>query len=90
MNLRDAVLAILGGLSLTLSMAPFNLWPLALVAAAILFHLLNNKKPLDAFYRALLFSFSLFISGASWVFVSIHEFGYMPMPVAWLLTFIFW
>lgn len=89
MNLRDAVLAILGGLSLTLSMAPFNLWPLALVAAAILFHLLNNKKPLDAFYRALLFSFSLFISGASWVFVSIHEFGYMPIPLACLLTFIF-
>ena len=89
MNLRDAVLAILGGLSLTLSMAPFNLWPLALVAAAILFHLLNNKKPLDAFYRALLFSFSLFISGASWVFVSIHEFGYMPIPLACLLTLIF-
>ncbi len=89
MKLRDTVLAFFGGIFLTLSLAPFNIWPLAVLATALLFYTIGNHKPKCAFWMALIFSFSLFLSGASWVFVSIHEFGYAPAPLAAFLTLLF-
>jgi len=80
--------AVAGAL-ITLSLAPFGLWPLAIIAAGALYWLIYDKKIKPAFSVCLAFGLGLFLSGASWVYVSIHEFGYTPSWLAAVLTFLF-
>lgn len=85
------VLATLAGAMGTLALAPFGYWPLAIVSIALLYGLLETlrKTPKLFFLLAFIYGLALFGSGASWVYVSIHEFGYLPVPLAALLTIIF-
>jgi len=67
------VAALCGG-ALVLSLAPFNLWPLALVSAGGLYTLLVLKP--EAVNRiGLAFGLAKFGVGLSWVYVSIHVYG---------------
>lgn len=88
-----AIGALTSGVLVTLSLAPFNYWPLALISTAILFTLLQQRdksRPIkQAALLGWLFGLGLFGSGASWVYVSIHEFGYTSIPLAAFLTFLF-
>ncbi|AKX47750.1 acyltransferase [Thiopseudomonas alkaliphila] len=76
---------LMGGL-ITLSLAPFNFWPLALVAVAWLYLAVNELSPKQSFVRGWWFGFGAFLSGTSWVYVSIHNFGNAPPWLAGLLT----
>jgi apolipoprotein N-acyltransferase len=69
------LLAPLAGASITLSLAPFALWPAALVGCAVLAYLLARCTAAQAAWRGWLFGVGLFGSGASWVYVSIHVYG---------------
>ncbi|MBT8151824.1 MAG: apolipoprotein N-acyltransferase [Gammaproteobacteria bacterium] len=89
MSYAKVFYAVLAGVFVTLSLAPFHVWPLALLATALLFHVTSKAGAKQAFFYCFLFSLALFISGASWVYVSIHEFGYIAMPLAILLTLLF-
>ncbi len=82
----SALLALLSGSLVTLSLAPFFIWPLALIAAAALFLLLQNQTPKQACWLGWLFGLGMYGSGASWVYVSIHEFGYTSVQLAIFLT----
>lgn len=88
-----AIGALTSGALITLSLAPFNYWPLAVISAAILFTLLQQRDKSGPIKQAALlgwlFGLGLFGSGASWVYVSIHEFGYTSIPLAAFLTFLF-
>jgi len=67
------VAALCGG-ALVLSLAPFNVWPLAFVSAGGLYTLLTLKP--EAVNRiALGFGLAKFGVGLSWVYVSIHVYG---------------
>ncbi|WP_439134244.1 apolipoprotein N-acyltransferase [Pseudomaricurvus sp.] len=83
------LLTTLAGSLTPLALAPLDWWPLALVTPACLALLSWNQylKPL----LSLCFGFGLgmFGVGVSWVYVSIHEFGYAPVWLAVLLTAIF-
>ncbi len=68
-------LALGGGLLLPLAFAPFGLWPLALLAMALLFHCWTGATVRQAAWRGWLFGLGLFGLGVSWVQVSIHQFG---------------
>lgn len=81
--------ALLAGLSLTLAFAPFNLFPLAVLAPALLFLLWRGATPGRAAWRGWLFGFGLFIGGVSWIYVSLHYFGHMAAPLAILAVLIF-
>ncbi|WP_019530712.1 apolipoprotein N-acyltransferase [Dasania marina] len=81
--------ALLAGGLITLSLAPFNYWPLGIVSAALFVFLFQRLTPKQAAWRGWWFGFGLFASGASWVYVSIHEFGYAPVPLAVFITFLF-
>ncbi|MGB5324884.1 MAG: apolipoprotein N-acyltransferase, partial [Pseudomonadales bacterium] len=89
MNYARVFYALLAGAFITLSLAPFDVWALALLAAALLFHVLQNATARTASLYIFLFSLALFGSGASWVYVSIHEFGFVAKPLAILLTALF-
>ena len=48
-----------------------------------------EPNPTRAAWRGFLFGLGLFGVGVSWVYVSLHNFGHMPVPLAALATFLF-
>lgn len=87
--MRENIFAITAGLFITLSLSPFNAWPLGIVAALLLSLSLNNSSTAQAAWRGWLFGTAMFGSGTSWVYVSIHTYGGASVPLAVGLTTIF-
>ncbi len=85
----SSLISIASGIGITLSLAPFNYWPLAILSAGCLFLLMQGKNIRQAAIFGWLFGLGLFGSGASWVFVSIHDFAYTSAAMAALLTALF-
>lgn len=79
--------ALLAGLALPFAFAPWGYWPLALVSPAVLFLAWRHAAPARAAGRGFLFGFAAFLTGTWWTFVSVHEFGAAPVPLAAFLTF---
>lgn len=95
---------ILAGAMQTLTLAPFDYWVLGplsigiilLVTRAIsntsspsnLQDAINNRSHRGFFY-GVLFGLGLFGSGASWIYVSIHTYGYASPALASILTIAF-
>lgn len=82
-------LALIAGALVTPSLAPFNLWPLGIVSVTLLALVLHQLSPLAAAKRGWFYGLGLFGSGTSWVYVSIHVYGYAPVPLAAFLTLLF-
>jgi apolipoprotein N-acyltransferase len=82
-------IAFLAGMLITLSLAPYKLWPAA-IAAIVLYTLsLFQLSPRQAFIRGWWFGFGVFSTGVSWVYVSIHTHGHTSPPLATLFTGLF-
>ncbi len=63
--------------------APLQWSPLAVLALALLFHLwLRTDSPRRAALLGFLFGLGYFGAGVSWIYVSLHDFGAMPAPLA--------
>lgn len=77
------------GTLLPLSLAPFHLWPIAILSMAVLFRTLQHQTVKQAFTKSLVFGFGMFFAGVSWVYVSIHEHGFIPAPLALAATTLF-
>lgn len=86
---RGELTAILAGTLISLSLAPYNIWPLGIVASATLAILLQGLNGKQGLKRAFAFGVGMFGGGTSWVYVAISEFGYTAAPLAALLTAIF-
>jgi apolipoprotein N-acyltransferase len=70
--------------------APFGMFPLPVLTLAGLFHLWSQAaSPRAAAATGFGFGLGLFLFGVSWVYVSLHEFGAMPAPLAAIATFLF-
>ena len=82
-------LTLIAGALITLILAPFDLWPLTFVACIVLYLGLSKLKPRQAAVRGWWFGLGMFASGTSWVYVSIHDYGAAPVPLAALLTVLF-
>ena len=80
------VAALAAGAALPLAFAPFGLFPLAYIAPAMLFLLWRDGPAARAAWRGFLFGLGMFGVGVSWVYVSLHDFGHMPVPLAALAT----
>ena len=84
------LLALAAGAMLPLALAPFDLWPLMLVAAAALFWLLaHDDSYVRTFWHGWLFGVGKYGVGASWIYVSIHVHGHAPPPLAAALVAVF-
>ena len=77
------------GALLPLALAPLSIWPIAIISIAVLFWTLQNQTPVQAFIKASIFGFGLFFAGVSWVYVSIHDHGYIAAPLALIGTSLF-
>src|SRR5690606_13233424 len=74
------------GVLVTLSLAPFDLWPLGILALLVLHRLLDFVDARGAALRGWCFGTGLFLSGVSWVYVSIHDYGAASIGLAAGLT----
>lgn len=81
---------LISGAIYPLGMAPFNFWPTVIISLIVLFlSLKTTLSPKQNFTKSLVFGFGIFISGASWIYVSIHEYGFLPAPIAAFATVLF-
>jgi apolipoprotein N-acyltransferase len=83
------VIAFLAGAATVLAFAPVGAFPLALLTFAVLVHLWMGAAPRQAFVSGYWFGLGMFGAGVSWIYVSMHEFGGMPLPLAGLATLLF-
>lgn len=61
-----------------LSFAPFSYWPLALLCIGLAGELLRGHTPRHNAWLGFCYGFGLWAYGASWLYVSIHDYGYTP------------
>jgi apolipoprotein N-acyltransferase len=70
--------------------APFYLFPLPVITLAALFALWDRaKEARQAAWIGFAYGLGLFLFGVSWVYVSLHDFGAMPAPLAAAATLLF-
>ena len=80
---------LLGALTV-LGFAPFYLFFVPVITLAALFHLWAHAgSHRAAAWIGFAFGCGLFLLGVSWVYVSMHDFGGMPLPIAMLATLLF-
>ena len=75
---------VAGGL-LNLAFAPFEFWPLAILAPAVLFALIRGLPPRLAAWTGACFAAGLFSFGTYWLYTSIHKFGQVPIWLTLIL-----
>lgn len=83
------MLALLAGAAAPLAFAPFGLYPLAFLTLGVLFLCWRGITPRRAFLRGGLFGVGLFGVGVTWIFISIHEYGYVNLALSLFLTTLF-
>ncbi|QPL47374.1 apolipoprotein N-acyltransferase [Halomonas sp. A40-4] len=86
---RQLIAALMAGGLTTLTASPFELWWLGPVAAGLMYAGTHQLTAAQAALKGWLYGVALFGSGASWVYVSIHDYGYTGVPLALFLTALF-
>ncbi len=80
---------LLAGATLPLALAPFDWWwfaPLPLLAYLFFSHHITRSR---RYWRSFLFGLGSYGTGASWIYVSVHDYGPAPAPLAATLIFLF-
>ena len=88
-NFLFTLLTIIIGAILALAFSPFGWFPIAFISPAILLAIWLRSRPLQALWQGWIFGVSFFGVGASWVYISIHNFGNANIPLAVLITVLF-
>lgn len=89
-NLSLYGLPVLLGVLTVAGFSPFDLFIAPLFTLAWLFRLLRHASSRRAaMLSGLLFGLGMFGAGVNWVYVSLHDFGGMPLPVAVAATALF-
>ena len=84
------VTAFVLGAATVAGFAPFYLFPLPVLTLAGLIYLWTGARtPRSAAATGFAFGIGLFLCGVSWIYVSLHDFGAMPAPVAAATTLLF-
>lgn len=80
---------LIAALLITLSMAPFNYWPLAIIGLMIVNISWRAIDFATLIKRATFFGFCFYLAGCHWVYISIHEHGGTPALLAAIMTIAF-
>jgi apolipoprotein N-acyltransferase len=74
-----------GALAVT-AFAPFGGYPLVILSLGVLFNQWLADNPRRALRHGFLFGLGFFGAGISWVYVSIHEYGHVPVAGAFMVA----
>ncbi|WP_392566917.1 apolipoprotein N-acyltransferase [Utexia brackfieldae] len=80
-----ALLALFFGVIAVFAFSPFNLWPLAFFSFIGLVALSINVNAKKSAIIAFFWGLGFFGAGVHWIYVSIQQYGELPIPVALLL-----
>jgi len=83
------LLAPFAGALAPFALAPYNQWPLGIVSLLLLLICLQQVSPKRGFLLGFLYGLGFYGAGVSWVYHSIHDFGYAAPPLAAGLTLLF-
>lgn len=87
---RLPLASLLAGALAVAGFAPFNLWPLPLLSLAALFGLLSRASTRRAgFLVGFAWGLGFFLTGVSWIYISLSVYGGMSMGLAGLATLVF-
>ncbi|MDD5383501.1 MAG: apolipoprotein N-acyltransferase [Gallionella sp.] len=87
---KNSGLALLAGLSCVFGFAPFGIFVIPVLALAALFTLWSRTdKPPAAAWLGFFFGLGLFVAGIGWIYVALHDYGGMPLPLALPATLLF-
>jgi len=76
------LIALVAGVLLTFSFAPYQWWPLAIVCPAVLMWLWEGTKPREAAWLGFCFNFGTFAAGTYWLYTGLHTMGGAPVWIA--------
>ena len=77
------VAALFFGAVTVLGFAPFYLFPVPVITLALLFYFWRKcATPRQAAFLGFSFGMGMFGAGVTWLYVSLHDFGGMPIPIA--------
>lgn len=79
---------MLAGVLHTASFAPSTWWWLQIVATVVLAARVAQARPLRAVWLGWCFSLGWLVSGLWWLYISMHNFGGMPAPLAALAVLV--
>jgi len=84
------IIAFFLGAVTVVGYAPFHMFPLPVVTLAGLFYLWSQAStPRTAAWAGFAFGLGLFLFGVSWIYISLHDYGAMPAPLAAIATFLY-
>ncbi len=89
-TLNKYIAVFFAGLLAVAGFAPFSLYPLTILALAILFvQWQHTKCKWMAARLGFAFGFGLFSAGMGWIYIAMHDYGGMPMLLAAFATAVF-
>lgn len=86
---QPRLIALLSGLIFPFAIAPFFLWPIAILSLMGLLFSLHKSSAKEAAIRTWFFGFGKFSVGVSWIYVSMHDHGGTPAILAILMVGLF-
>jgi apolipoprotein N-acyltransferase len=87
---KSLLAAFVAGLSCVFGFAPFGIFVIPVLALAVLFVLWARADgPRAAGWLGFAFGLGLFGAGIGWIYVALHDYGNMPLPLALLATLLF-
>jgi apolipoprotein N-acyltransferase len=84
-----SLVSFLAGAASVTAFAPIGAYPIALLTFGWLVHAWHDAASPRAFMQGFWFGLGLFGAGVSWVYVSMHDIGGMPAPIAAFATIVF-
>ena len=89
MMFKKQFLALICGLIFSFGFAPFDYWLLSILSISVLYKTIKGMPPKEAFYTGYWFGFGMWLTGISWLYVSIHYHGEISIIGSALLILIF-
>ena len=87
---QQLLFAFLSGVLGVAGFAPFYLFPFSVLSLAGLFWLWTHRtNPSAGAWLGFAYGLGYFGAGVSWIYVSLHDYGAMPMPLAVAATLLF-